>query len=109
MIILHYLTADQKDPYQDWLDKIKDIKARIAIDRRIERLKINHLGDHKFCREGIFELRIDYGPGYRIYYTQEKDITIILLAGGTKRSQEKDIEKAISFLKDYKERKKRNG
>jgi putative addiction module killer protein len=66
--IRHYLTPDGKDVYQQWYDKLRDIKARIAIDRRINRIELGNFGDHKSLKDGIWELRIDVGPGYRLYY-----------------------------------------
>jgi len=70
--IRHYITLTGVDPFQTWLDGLKDTQGRIAIQRRIDRLLGNNFGDHKFCQDGVWELRIDFGPGYRIYYTQEQ-------------------------------------
>jgi putative addiction module killer protein len=67
MQLLHYLNPAAQDIYQDWLDGLRDMRARIAIDRRVERLTRGSFGDHKFCRDGVWELRIDTGPGYRVY------------------------------------------
>jgi len=66
MGIAHYLTADGHDPVQDWMDAVRDMRARVAILRRLERMKVGNFGDHKFCRDGVWELRIDTGPGYRV-------------------------------------------
>ena len=63
--IRHYLTVDEKDVYLDWLRQQRDTTARIAIDRRVNRVEQNNFGDHKFCRDGVWELRIDVGVGYR--------------------------------------------
>jgi len=68
--IRHYITDDGRDVFADWRDKVKDSKAKIAIDRRIYRAEPGNFGDHKPCREGVWELRIDVGPGYRVYYAQ---------------------------------------
>jgi len=102
MEIIHYLRPNGKDPYQDWLNNITDQKARVTIDRRIERVTNGNFGDHKFCDQGVWELRIDTGPGYRVYYAQQRNQIVILLAGGTKKSQQKDIETAIEYLEDFK-------
>jgi putative addiction module killer protein len=75
--ILHYLTASGEDPYQSWLDALKDLKGRIAIQRRIDRVERGNFGDHKFCQDGVWELRIDFGPGYRVYYAQEAERVIL--------------------------------
>ena len=66
--IRHYITDDGRDVFADWRDKVKDSKAKIAIDRRIYRAALGNFGDHKPCREGVWELRIDVGPGYRVYH-----------------------------------------
>ena len=63
MEVLHYLTEDGADLYQDWLDRLRDLRARVTVDRRIERLVNGNFGDRKFCRDGVWELRIDVGPG----------------------------------------------
>ena len=67
--IQHYLTpGDGRDLYVDWLEKLRDTTAKIAVVRRVSRIELGNFGDHKFCRDGIWELRIDVGAGYRVYY-----------------------------------------
>lgn len=66
--IRHYLTPDGRDIYLEWQRGLRDTKARVAIDRRINRVELGNFGDHKFCRDGVWELRIDIGAGYRVYY-----------------------------------------
>ena len=90
MEILHYLTASGDDLYQQWLDALKDVKGRVAIQRRVDRVESGHFGDHKFCQDGVWELRIDFGPGYRVYYAQEGKNIVLLLSGGSKRDQSAD-------------------
>lgn len=85
--------------YEKWFSKIKDITARVKIDRRIERLKMGNFGDVKSVGEGVSELRIDYGQGYRIYFTKKGEVIVLLLCGGDKSTQEKDIKKAKEMLK----------
>ncbi len=69
--IEHYLTADrQKDLYIDWLSRLRDGQAKVGIIRRVARIERGNFGDHKFCRDGVWELRISAGPGYRVYYAQ---------------------------------------
>ena len=104
MEVRHYLTESNRDPYQEWLDGLKDIRARIAIQRRIDRLVSDNFGDHKFCRDGVWELRIDTGPGYRIYYTQTNQMIVLLLCGGDKRSQKSDIDRAVKYWDNYQQK-----
>ena len=102
--VRHYVTASGIDPYQQWLDTLKDLKGRVAIQRRIDRLTAGNFGDHKFCREGVWELRIDFGPGYRVYYAQEGKSIVLLLCGGSKRAQAADIKEAVRYWRDYQRR-----
>jgi putative addiction module killer protein len=104
MEIAHYLTADGHDPVQDWMDAVRDMRARVAILRRLERMKVGNFGDHKFCRDGVWELRIDTGPGYRVYYAQAGQTLVLLLGGGDKRSQRSDIERASAYWQDWERR-----
>src|SRR5207302_5603838 len=94
MQILHYLTAEGRDLFQNWLDRLRDMRARIAIQRRVDRVVLGNFGDHRFCREGVWELRIDVGAGYRVYYAQEEQTVVLLLCGGDKRTQGVDIARA---------------
>jgi putative addiction module killer protein len=103
--VRHYLTAAGKDPYQQWLDKLKDLQGRVAIQRRVDRLAGGNFGDHKFCREGVWELRVESGPGYRVYYAREGQAIVILLCGGSKRTQSADIKDAVQCWRDYQRRK----
>lgn len=83
------------EKYARWLDGLRDIKARARIQARIERLTAGNAGDVKPVGEGISELRIDYGPGYRVYFTKRGHELIILLAGGDKSTQASDIKTAL--------------
>ncbi len=96
MAIRHSLTASGSDPYQEWLDRLKDLRGRIAIQRRVDRLAGGNFGDHQFCQDGVWELRIDGGPGYRVYYAQAGQALSLLLCGGSKRTQAADIKTAVS-------------
>jgi len=87
--------------FSKWLLKLKDIKGKVAIIRRIKRLSTGNFGDHKTIGDGVSELRITVGPGYRVYYTQQESEIIILLVGGDKSTQSKDIEKAKKMAKEY--------
>ena len=104
--ISHYLTPEGKDIFLEWQLSLRDTKARIAIDRRINRIELGNFGDHKFCRDGVWELRIDIGPGYRVYFGKDGERLVILLAGGTKKRQHADIESAHTLWAEYKRRKR---
>jgi putative addiction module killer protein len=88
------------DNFAKWLDNLNDIRARARILVRIERLAAGNPGDVKPVGEGVSELRIDYGPGYRVYYKKQGRKVIILLAGGDKRTQSKDIKTALSLARN---------
>jgi putative addiction module killer protein len=104
--IRHYLTKNEKDVFMEWRRQLRDASARIAVDRRIGRMELGNFGDHKFCRDGVWELRIEVGPGYRVYYAVAEDQLILLLRGGGKRTQDADIEKASEYWHDWQRRKK---
>jgi putative addiction module killer protein len=104
MEIRHYLTASGRDLFQSWLDDLRDIRARVAIQRRIDRLAAGNFGDHKFCRDGISELRIDVGAGYRVYYAKVGQTVMLIVCGGDKRTQTADIERAVKYWADYQRR-----
>jgi putative addiction module killer protein len=80
--IRHFLTRSPKDLFMEWRSQLRDTEARIAVDRRINRMELGNFGDHKFCRDGVWELRIDVGPGYRVYYAIAGTRVILLLSGG---------------------------
>jgi putative addiction module killer protein len=86
--------------FAQWIDKLRDIRARARIQARIERLASGHAGDVKPVAEGVSELRIDYGPGYRVYFKKQGVSLIILLAGGDKRTQTKDIREALRLVRN---------
>ncbi len=100
--ILLYTTDDGKIPFLNWLKNIKDLKIQRRIKLRIDRLIDGNFGDTKSVGNKLYELRLFFGAGYRIYYTIENNILIILFTGGDKSTQSKDIEKAKAFLQDYK-------
>ncbi|MBV6306540.1 type II toxin-antitoxin system RelE/ParE family toxin [Candidimonas humi] len=102
--IEHYLTGDgHKDSYIDWLKRLRDNRAKVEIIRRVVRMEHGNLGDHRFCRAGVWELRIDVGPGYRVYYAQAGP-RIVLLLGGDKRTQDMDIDRAVANWQDWQRR-----
>lgn len=101
--IEHYLTPTGEDPYQQWLNALRDTTAQARISTRITRLAAHLPGDCKPIREGLWELRIDHGPGYRIYYARAGKRLILLLLGADKR-QQADIERALGYWLDYRRR-----
>jgi putative addiction module killer protein len=84
----------QTETYAGWFKGLRDENAKARINVRIRRLSLGNLGDVKAVGDGVRELRIDYGPGYRVYFVQRGDTLVILLCGGDKRTQEKDIRAA---------------
>ena len=95
MEVREYQAVDGKTPVTRWLSGLRDPAARARIVARLDRLKAGLLGDWKSVGEGVCELRIDYGPGYRVYYAQDGEALILLLCGGDKRSQAKDVEQLM--------------
>lgn len=105
MQVLHYLNSSGRDVYQDWLDRLRDTDGRIAVQRRIDRIAdTGNVGDHGFCGEGVWELKIDVGPGYRVYYALTSKTVLLLLCIGAKRTQKNDIRQAVEYLHDYQTR-----
>lgn len=90
----------QTNYFSKWLSKLKDVKGKVSILRRIDRMKLGNFGDNKSLGNNISELRITTGPGYRVYYTKHNDEIIVLLIGGDKSSQNDDIKKANEILKE---------
>lgn len=101
--VRHYITRDGEDLIAGWLRKLRDVQAKAAIIRRLNRLEGN-FGDFKPLREGVHELRIDVGPGYRVYYVRSGKTVILLLCGGTKRTQDADIDRACDYWRDWQNR-----
>ena len=91
-------------PFDDWIHSIREIHTRSRIYTRLDRLKMGNFGDCKSLGDGVFELRIHCGPGYRVYYGRNGSRIILLLCAGDKGSQEKDIQKAKEYLEDYERR-----
>lgn len=88
------------DVYALWLDELRDLQARARIQVRVERLAVGNAGDVKSVGEGVSELRIDYGPGYRVYFTMRGRELVILLAGGDKKTQAADIKTALRLARN---------
>ena len=90
----------ETDRFSEWLQALKDSRAKARIAARTQRLAFGNPGDVRPVGEGVSELRIDYGPGYRVYYVQRGKVRIVLLCGGDKGSQEKDIKLALKLAKE---------
>ncbi|MFZ4429025.1 MAG: type II toxin-antitoxin system RelE/ParE family toxin [Phycisphaerales bacterium] len=86
--------------YRDWIDGLGDLAARARIQVRVDRLAHGNPGSHRRLREGVSELKVDVGPGYRVYYTKRDSTLIVLLVGGDKSTQRQDIELAIKLARD---------
>ncbi|MBT3200526.1 MAG: type II toxin-antitoxin system RelE/ParE family toxin [Phycisphaerales bacterium] len=86
--------------FSKWIDSLRDLRARARIQVRIERLAIGHVGDAKPVGEGVSELRIDYGPGYRVYFKKQGRSVVILLAGGDKKTQSRNIKTALRLARN---------
>ena len=90
----------QTETYARWFGSLRDRQARARIDVRIRRLSLGNPGDVRPIGEGVSELRIDYGPGYRVYFVQTGQTVVVLLAGGDKRTQDRDVELALELARE---------
>ena len=104
MQLLEYITEDGKNPFHKWLNSLKDRAVRARIRVRLNRVRLGNFGDCKPVGKGVNELRVDYGPGYRIYYGKTETSIVILLCGGSKKTQSKDIQLAQTYWADFKRR-----
>ena len=92
--------------FAEWLESIRDRKTQTRIQGRLDRLETGNLGDCRSVGEGVFELRLQFGPGYRVYFGEVDNTIILLLCGGDKSSQVRDIEQAKAYWREYKESQK---
>ena len=98
------LEIRKSDTYERWFRKLKDRQAQVRINARIRRIEDSgNFGDVKPARDSVSEMRIDYGPGYRIYFMQRGSVLVVLLAGGDKGTQDADIETAIRIAREWKD------
>jgi putative addiction module killer protein len=104
--IEHYMTEDGEDVFSNWFDALHDTNAKARIAMRLNRMALTNFGGHKPLDHGVWELRIDYGPGYRVYYCLDGRTVVLLLCGGDKTSRKADLAKAKGNKKDYEKRKK---
>jgi putative addiction module killer protein len=98
------VTEEGQEPFNEWLTSLRDIKTRAKIRVRLDRISLGNFGDCHGVGEGVQELRIDYGPGYRIYFGQKGTSIVLLLCGGDKSTQTKDIETAKRLWNEYRRR-----
>ena len=97
------MRVEETETYREWINALKDRVDRARIQVRVDRLVHGNPGKHRDITNGVSELKIDVGPGYRVYYTQRGSRLLLLLAGGDKSTQQKDIEMAISLVKNFRE------
>ncbi len=105
--VQEYQREDGTLPFSKWFRSLKDQQARTKVAKILNRMESGILGDYKFVGEGVFECRIHYGPGYRIYFGLQGEEVILLLCGGDKSSQQSDIHQAKDYWADYRLRRKR--
>ena len=103
--IRYYLTSDGQSPFEKWFAGL-DLTARAKVTTAIVRLEQGNLSNVKGVGEGVLEYRINFGPGYRVYFGRDGEVLVVLLTGGTKRRQQRDIEAAVEMWVDYKSRKR---
>jgi putative addiction module killer protein len=103
-ILRNYTTTSGKVPFLEWLNRLKDSTTRLRIRRRLDRFELGNMGDYKPVGEGVSELRLAFGSGYRIYFAELDDLIIILLCAGDKGTQKKDIKTAKTYWRELKER-----
>jgi putative addiction module killer protein len=102
--LYYYQTAAGERPFVEWLEELSDRQARARIEARLARVAAGNLGDVEAVGEGVMELRVDWGPGYRVYFSQLGQVIVLLLCGGDKRTQQRDIKRAKEYFEDYKAR-----
>ena len=106
--IRRYRTAHGREPFTEWISGLRDRQAQARIQVRLERLELGNFGDCKPVGAGVSELRIDCGPGYRVYFGRDGQTVVILLSGGDKRKQDTDIKKAVELWQEYEKLRKRD-
>ena len=99
--LMSYQTSSGKIPFQDWLSNLRDAKGRALIEIRLDRLEYGNFGDCKPVGEGVLELRIRFGPGYRVYFAEDGSKIVLLLIGRDKSTQAYDIKTARGYWREY--------
>ena len=105
MVVLHYVSSDGVDYFDRWLRQ-QSSETRARVQTRLDRIEFGNLGDHGSVGRGVSELRVDFGPGFRLYYGRDGDEMVILLGGGTKNRQARDISLAQARWKAYRQEKR---
>ena len=103
-LLKNYRTSSGQKPFFSWLNELADLQARVAIQTRLDRLGLGNFGNCESVGGGVYELKIYVGPGYRVYYAKIGKQIVLLLCGGSKKTQNKDIQKAKTYFQDYKNR-----
>jgi putative addiction module killer protein len=103
-----YITSDGRIPFAEWLDSLQNAKTKTIIDKRLSRVSTGNFGNYRSVGEGVCELKIDYGPGYRIYFGQVGTTIVLILCGGDKSTQDQDICTAIEYWAEYRRRENAN-
>jgi putative addiction module killer protein len=106
MLEVRYYISGERSPFADWFAELESV-ARAKVTTAIARIGQGNLSNVKSVGEGVLEYRIDFGPGYRVYFGRDGDVLVILLCGGTKQRQQRDIENAIACWRDYKQGKRK--
>lgn len=99
-----YLTETGRNPFREWLHSLRDATARARIRVRLNRVRLGNMGDCKPVGDGVMELRLDFGPGFRVYFGQVGEVVVLLLMGGDKRTQSRDIATAKLYWQSYRRR-----
>lgn len=99
--VLVYCTRDGRAPFEEWLRALRDARARATVRARVGRLRLGNFGDCKAVGEGVLELRVHYGPGYRIYFGKHGSAVVVLLCAGDKGNQSRDIARAKRYWREY--------
>ena len=97
------MRVEMTEVYRDWINSLRDRVGRARVQVRVDRLAHGNPGQHRSLTHGVYELKVDFGPGYRVYYTERAGVLIVLLAGGDKSSQQQDMKTAITLAKGLQE------
>jgi len=100
-----YVAPDGREPFERWLQGLSDTKVRVRVKARIDKLEDGNFGDYKSLKGGLYELRLDFNGGYRMYVGEVDRIVVLLICGGNKRTQERDMKKAKESWEEFKKRK----
>ena len=107
MEVSNYITEDRIEPFAEWIKKLRDSQTRMRVLKSITKMRLGNFGDSESVGEGVSELKLDFGAGYRVYYAKQGEKIVFLLCGGDKKSQQKNIEQAREYWAEYKARMKR--